>query len=146
MKLIFTILIIFSTISNLFGLKLTKSGNYVIDDIHKLMWQDTKANIRVILTQDHAIEYCTKLELNGFNDWRLATKNEYKYIIDKKRRSKIKINRAFRYKIQDDYWTFDRTWVRNFGKYGYYVKFKNGAIYYQNRTYPMYVRCVRNMR
>ena len=84
MKLIFTILIIFSTISNLFGLKLTKSGNYVIDDTNKLMWQDTKANIRVILTQEHAVEYCTKLQLNGFYDWRLATKDEYKYIIDKK--------------------------------------------------------------
>ena len=139
------ILLIISTIY-LFGIKLTKSGDYVIDDKNKLMWQDTQANTRVILTQDHAIEYCEKLLLNGFSDWKLPTVENYKLIIDLKRRAELKLNRVFRHKIADEYWTRDRTWVRNFGQYGYYVYFKSGAIYYQNRTYPMYVRCVRDMK
>ena len=143
MKILFIILI---GLTSLFGLKLTKSGSYVIDDEHKLMWQDTKNNKRVLLSHKHAIEYCDKLTLNGFEDWRLPLVEEYKYIIDKKRRNRSKINRAFRHNNPDDYWTNDRTWLRNFGKYGYYIKFKNGAIYYQNRTYPMYVRCLRVMR
>lgn len=130
----------------LFGLKLTKSGDYVIDDKNKLMWQDHQDNKRVIVTQDHAIEYCEKLTLNGFSDWRVPTIKNYKLIIDLKRRAELKINRAFRHKLPEEYWTSDRTWIRNLGQYGYFVYFKSGAIYYQNRTYPMYVRCVRDMK
>jgi len=143
MKII-TILII--SFVSLFALKLTKSGNYVIDDTHKLMWQDTKDNIILQLNHDEAISYCNKLKLDGFRDWRLPTVKNYLKIVDKQRRINIKINKAFRYRTQFDYWTNDRTWIRNFGLYGYYLKFENGAAYYQNRTYDMFIRCVRDMQ
>jgi len=127
--------------------KLTRSGDSIIDDQNKLMWQDTRENSKILLTQDHSIEYCEKLNLKGFSDWRLPTVKEYETIIDRKRtRAELMINKAFKFVLRDDYWSQDRTWKRNFGTYGYYVYFKSGAIYYQNRTYPKYVRCVRSLK
>ena len=142
---IFTLLCI--CMITLFAAKLTRSGNYVIDDKNKLMWQDTRDNTRILLTQDHAIEYCEKLNLNGFSDWKLPTVSNYETIVDKRRvQAQLMINRAFKYVKRDDYWASDRTWIRNFGEYGYYIFFKSGTIYYQNRTYPKYVRCVRKLK
>jgi len=142
---IFALLCIVTAV--LFATKLTKSGDYVIDDQNKLMWQDTKDNIRTSLTQERAIEYCKNLSLKGFKDWKLPTSEHYETIIDKTRRKEQPmINKAFKYTKRDAYWTSDRTWVRNFGKYGYYVLFKSGTIYYQNRTYEKYVRCVRDIK
>lgn len=142
---IFTLLFIVTLV--LSASKLTKSGSSVIDDKNKLMWQDTKDNVRILLTHEHAIEYCEKLNFKGFSDWKLPTIEEYKTIIDKKRvRDQLMINKAFKYTKRDDYWASDRTWIRNFGLYGYYVFFKSGTIYYQNRTYPKYVRCVRSLK
>ncbi len=131
----------------LFASKLTRSGNYIIDDQNKLMWQDSLENVKILLTQEHSVEYCKKLNFGGFSDWRLPNIEEYTTIIDKKRiTSQPQINKAFKYIKQDDYWASDRTWIRNFGLYGYYVFFKSGTIYYQNRTYPKYVRCVRSLK
>ena len=142
---IFTLLFICTL--TLFASKLTRSGNFVIDDKNKLMWQDMRANVKILVTQDHAIEYCEKLNLGGFHDWKLPTIENYETIINKKRiRTQLMINKAFKYVKRDDYWSSDRTWVRNFGAYGYYVFFKSGTVYYQNRTYPKYVRCVRNLK
>lgn len=131
----------------LFASKLTRSGNYIIDDQNKLMWQDSLENVKILLTQEHSVEYCKKLNFGGFSDWRLPNIEEYTTIIDKKRiTSQPQINKAFKYIKQDDYWASDRTWIRNFGLYGYYVFFKSGTVYYQNRTYPKYVRCVRSLK
>ena len=140
------LLLILVTIVSVYGIKLTKSGDYVIDDKNKLMWQDTKDNIRVIVTHEHAIEYCSILRISGFSDWRLPTVEDYKLVIDKNRKRELMIHKSFKYVKADEYWTQDRTWIRNFGQYAYYVFFKSGSIYYQNRTYPMYVRCVRDLK
>ena len=41
------------------------------------------------------------------------------------------------------YWT-DDTLLRMFGYYGHYMNFKNAIVYYENKSYPKYVRCVRD--
>ena len=131
----------------LFATKLTKSGDYIIDDTHKIMWQDSIENIKIRLMHDEAIDYCDKLSTDGFSDWRLSSTQEYTYIIDKSRiKEEIMINKTFKYVMKDDYWASDRTWVRNFGRYAYYIFIKSGSIYYQNRTYKKFVRCVRDMK
>jgi len=142
---ILTLLTLFSLM--LFASKLTRSGDYIIDDHNKLIWQDTRENLKILLTQKEAKEYCEKLTLSAFSDWKLPSIKEYETIINKKRiATQAKINKAFKYVRQDNYWASDRTWSRNFGLYGYYVYFKSGTVYYQNRTYPKYVRCVRNLK
>ncbi|MEA2017375.1 MAG: DUF1566 domain-containing protein [Campylobacterota bacterium] len=144
MKILF---ILFTSTILLFAIKLTKSGDYVIDDTHKIMWQDSMENVKVRVTHKKAIEYCDKLSANGFSDWRLPSKEEYTYIVDKSRiKKEIMIDKSFKYVLQDDYWAADRTWIRNFGRYAYYIFIKSGSIYYQNRTYEKFVRCVRDMK
>jgi len=142
---IFTVLCLF--LITLSAAKLTKNGDSVIDDTNRMMWQDSKDNVKILLIQDDAIEYCEKLTLHGFTNWRLPSIEEYKTIIDKSRqRTELMIDKTFKYALRDDYWSRDRTWTRNFGHYGYYVFFKSGSVYYQNRTYPKYVRCVRSLK
>ncbi len=139
-------IILFSALL-LFGAKLTKSGEYIIDDSNKLMWQDSYDNIKIRLTQEEAVRYCEDLHFSGFSDWRLPSTEEYKTIIDKTRvKEELMINKAFKYILPESYWSSDRTWIRNFGLYGYFVFFKSGAIYYQNRTYKKFVRCVRSIK
>ena len=138
------ILIISSSI--LLAIDMRKSGDTVVDKKHNLIWQDHQHNVKIIVTHQHALEYCEKLTQSGSSSWRVPTVEEYKYIIDKSRvKDELMINRAFYHVKQDDYWANDRTWIRNFGKYAYYVFLKSGTIYYQNRTYPKYIRCVRDM-
>lgn len=137
-------LIIFINLQ-LFSSNLIKSADTVVDKKHNLIWQDHKENSLFRLSQEHAVEYCEKLEQSGFNDWRLPTVAEYKYIIDKTRKDEIMIDKHFKYIIQSGYWTQDRTW-RTLGRYGYYIFFKSGTAYYDNRSYAKYVRCVRDMK
>ncbi|MEA3289533.1 MAG: DUF1566 domain-containing protein [Campylobacterota bacterium] len=140
----FLIVLLFCTVS-LFGTSLTKSGDYVIDKENKLMWQDTKDNVFKIVSHITAPEYCEKLTLGGFNNWRVPKVKEYELIIDKTRDIELKIDKAFKYTLPVGYWAKDRTW-RTLGKWGYYVYFKSGAVYYENRTYPKLVRCVRDFK
>ena len=132
--------------SALFGVGMRKSGDTVVDRQHRLIWQDHKHNTKILVNHEQALDYCANLDQSGATNWRLPKVEEYKYIIDKSRvDEQLMINRAFFHVLQDDYWAEDRTWLRNFGKYAYYVFLKSGAIYYQNRSYKKYVRCVRDM-
>jgi len=140
-------MIIFISSIYLFSANLTKSGDYVIDKKHHMMWQDTQDNINIVTSHIKASSYCEKLKLGGYSNWRVPTREDYKYIIDKTREQDEEpmINRAFEYTLLADYWIADRTW-RNFGRWGYYIFFKSGAIYYENRTYPKLIRCVRDIK
>ena len=141
MRLIFLVLISFIYI---FGENFFRNDSYVVDKQHKLMWQDTKDNVFIRKNQNNAIKYCEELNFLDFTNWKLPTREQYKYIIDKKRKDELMINRKFKYTLAEDYWTNETTW-RNLGRYGYYVYFKSGVIYYNNKTYLKFVRCVREL-
>lgn len=130
---------------SLYSDSLVKSGDYVIDKANKKMWQDTEDNVKLLFSQDGAKKYCETLNLGGHSDWRLPKIDDLKQIVDKSRKEELKVSKKFTYVLADDYWAVNRTW-RNLGQYGYYVFFKSGAIYYQNRTYPKYVKCVRDLK
>ncbi len=140
---ILTLLIFF--ISYSFSSNFFKNGDYVIDKVHNLYWQDTIDNINILKNQEGAVEYCENLYSSGHSDWVLPTREQYKYIIDKTRKDEKLINRRFEYILSDHYWTSDRTW-RNFYRWGYYIHFKSATFYYENKTYPKYVRCVREAK
>lgn len=140
-----TFLILITLLINLNGAGLKKSGNFVIDKTNNLMWQDSKDNITMLGSQKEAVKYCKSLNQSGYTDWKLPSVEEYKTIIDKTRRDEVMINRAFKYILPEGYWTKDRTW-RNFGVWGFYIYFKSGAAYYENRTYPKFFRCVRKIK
>jgi len=140
-----SLIILFISFICLFGANIYKNGSVVIDEEHALMWQDTKDNITAIKTHITAQDYCTMITLGGFDNWRMPDNDEYEYIIDKSREDgQPLINTAFSYALPADYWTDDRTW-RTFGRYGYYIFFNSGNIYYENRSYPKLVRCIRDI-
>ncbi len=126
---------------SLFGAELFKESNIVYDKKNKLAWQDTKDNVTQIASQDDSIKYCEELTLDGYSNWRLPSVDEYKTIIDLTRKDELMINRTFKYTLPSDYWTKDRTW-RTLWRYGYYIFFKSGSVYYENRSYKKLIRCV----
>jgi len=133
------------TIFSLYANSFYKNGATVTDPVHKLLWQDSKDNIILRGSQDSANKYCDSLTQNGHTNWRLPTKDEYQYIIDTTiKTEKPKINKAFHFILPTGYWTTSRTWMKNFGRYGYYVLFSSGSIYYENRSYKKFYRCVRD--
>jgi len=139
------IIILILSINYIFASNFFKNTDLVVDTQHKLYWQDTKDNITILKDQKGAIEYCENLILHGYDDWSLPTKEQYRYIIDKTRKDELLIHRRFEYILSDHYWTQDTTW-RNFGRWGYFIYFKSGTFYYDNKTYPKYVRCVREYK
>ena len=121
---------------------LTKSTSFVYDTSNGAIWQDSVENITLRLSFEEAKSYCKKLSISGKSNWHLASRDEYKTILDKTREDEHQINKAFKYSMPVDYWTSDATW-RNFWRYGYYVFMKSGSIYYDNKTYKKFVRCVK---
>ncbi len=128
---------------SLFSANIFKSGSYVNDKENNLQWQDVRDNTIMLGSQEKAVEYCEQLSLGGYTNWRLPSKDECEYIVDKTREDEKMINKAFQYVIQEGYWTSSRTW-RSFGRYGYYFHIKSGTLYYENRSYPKFFRCVRD--
>ena len=139
------LLVLCVCILSLYGSKVYKKGEVVVDTSNKLVWQDTKDNIMLRISQEDAVQYCEDLVFSGLKDWRLPSVEEYKTIIDKTRPDENMIKKIFYYNLPDNYWASDRTWIRNFGRYGYYIFFKSGTAYYQNRTYKKFVRCVHSL-
>ena len=138
------LIILFIGFIGLCGETLYKKGSFVKDISHNLMWQDTKDNTFMLGSQEEAIIYCENLSLGGYKNWELPTKKQYEYIIDNNRKDKLKIHKAFKNVVEFGYWSSSRTW-RNFGKYGYYFLVKSGSLYYENRTYSKFFRCVRDV-
>lgn len=121
---------------------LNRSNSYVYDDKNGLIWQDSKDNITLRLSFNEAIKYCENGTFAGKKTWRLPTREDYKHIINKNIKAEHKINKAFKYSMPVDYWIGESTW-RSLGRYGYYVFMKSGTIYYDNKSYKKFVRCVR---
>ncbi len=97
-----------------------------------LMWQDNKDNITMKIDKISADNYCNKLALNGFSDWRLPDSDDLENL--KTKQDKLK------YVIDEKYWS-------DYGK----VNFSNNdinAFLGENITDPdshySYMRCVRN--
>jgi hypothetical protein len=109
------------------------------------MWQDAKDNTIMLGSQEKANEYCQLLDHHGFTNWRLPDSDEALLIVDKTRDDEMMIDKAFGYVLQEGYWTSSRTW-RSFGRYGYYLFIKSGTLYYENRSYPKFFRCVRDIK
>ena len=104
------VILLFVFANYLYSNVMVKEGSVVKDLTYNLVWQDNKETTFMLGSQDEAIKYCKQLILNGYSKWKLPTKEQYQYIIDKTRKGNIKINKAFKNVLQVDYWTSSRTW------------------------------------
>jgi len=116
---------------------------YIEEDAH-LMWQDQFYNdaedggysryhsVGKVGTWNHAIDYCRRLNYNGYSDWRLPTANELKHVHNKH-------GQVFNYYRGDDFWSSTPTTGSK-----YYVVYAVDAYQYKrNKRETNYIRCVR---
>ena len=106
-----------------------------------LIWQDNKDAKTIKKDWDGAKEYCKNLDLGGYSDWRLPTKDELASIIDKTNTPTIKT--GFKNVSSSDYWSssqvswkVSKAWEMDFSS-GY-------THYYSNKSNKHFVRCVVN--
>jgi hypothetical protein len=121
----------------------TREGvnNTVTDHITGLMWQDNSEAKTTNKTWSEAITYCEGLSLGGYNNWRLPSVEELMSITDKGRYN-LSIDPVFTNVVSDSYWsaTTDASYTSYaWGVYFYY----GGYVYWYDKTYSYYVRCVR---
>lgn len=137
-------LLLITLISLNASLKRDKKKEVVFDYQNKLVWQDSKENLIVMLSQPDATEYCSELMHGGYGDWRIPKAEEYKTIVDKKNKPNH-IHKAFRYVINEGYWAEKVHW-RTMWTYADYMHFLSGTVYYDTKTKKKHIRCVRNLR
>ena len=136
------------------------SGDVYYDKKSGLTWQDNKEVVEKVYELESgifntgAIEYCTKLELNGFDDWRLPTLREYINILDiSKNNPAIRVD--FKYVVlkennntREYYWTstlLNKMQKNTKFKYVYMIELVDGSFYHSNyEEKAHFVRCVRN--
>ena len=122
----------------------------IVDKSLNLMWQDDKEGAQNKLFLKDAINYCKKLDLKSFSNWRLPTYEELLSIGDYEV-YKPSVNPKFKNNASGHYWSI----VYKRVAYGdewkaindYYVKriyFSDGFSYDNDRTGKAYVRCVRS--
>ncbi|HIP12278.1 MAG TPA: DUF1566 domain-containing protein [Arcobacter sp.] len=136
--------LVFITLSLSYSQNLIKNGSYVIDKKLYLSWQDTRENVNIRHSYDGALKYCQDLRLGDYDNWELPSRKQYKTIIDMSRKDELMISRQFKYIMPVDYWTQDTRW-QSLNRYAYYVFFKSGSIYFNNKSHEKFVRCVRKM-
>lgn len=118
----------------------TSLENLVYDSKTKLFWQDELIVSK--LSWKQAIFYCKKLELGGFNDWRLPKLKEILSIVDYKK-SEPAINKSFKnIKFEDGfYWSI--THDKNHINQAFLLEFYHGRVKTANINQSQYIRCVR---
>lgn len=114
-----------------------------IDKKTGLMWQDTKDTIEEPTTYDDAIEYCKKLPLEGYSDWRVPTITELKSIVDYNKYDPAIID-GFKNVLSDYYWSSSPNVSGSSG--AWFVYFSNGYDYWGNKSNSRLVRCVRDSK
>lgn len=103
-----------------------------------LMWQDDYTSKTIERDWKDAKKYCSELELGGFSDWFLPSKNLLENIVDKRRNPTIK--KEFKFIVSGDYWSSS---LLSDSFTAWLVRFKDGHTYSYFGIYSNYVRCAR---
>jgi len=113
--------------------------NTVRDNYTGLIWQ--KSDDGKKRKHFYAKEYCQKLVLDGFKDWRLPTYNELYYLADRTKKNPSIDTAYFKARADDWYWTSTKTsWD---DQSAWVIRFFNGYGNDYDLTYGNYTRCVR---
>ena len=112
----------------------------VLDSSSYLMWQDNLSVKTLKRGLKDAKEYCYKLKLSNYTDWRLPSIEELKSIADITTKSPA-INKAFK-NVKSDFYISASPRLSDIDTI-MYMDFKNGHKYEASRRGKGYVRCVR---
>ncbi len=109
----------------------------VVNSKTSKMYSDAKPSPRMHFFA--AWEYCKKMDLAGFDDWRVITKDEARDLLELSRRT-VTVKHAFKNVQKESYWTatedrFEQAW---------YVDFDLGRYSTRKYTNRYRVICIRD--
>lgn len=119
--------------------KYKRTGEFIVSS-SELMWQDTEDTKRVNTTFTGAKEFCDNLTLEGYDDWRLPSKQELSWIVDINR--KPTINKEFVNVRESSYWSISD--YKNSKYYAWVLYFDSGNSGSYSKNKRSFVRCVRD--
>ncbi len=88
-----------------------------------------------------AWDYCQKMDLAGYDDWRVITKDEARDLLELSR-SKVNVKHAFRNVKEEIYWTSTQD---RFGE-AWYIDFDLGRYSTKKETYKYRAICTRDIK
>ena len=118
------------------GLSWLYSAEIFTDKTTGLVWQDKS----VKKEWNDAKEYCQNLIFEGKSDWRLPSTKELQSIVDIKKYDPA-IKDGFKNVTSNVYWSSYENVSSN--SEAWCVYFKSGRTSHRNKSYKLYVRCVR---
>lgn len=125
----------------------TRDGklNVVTDNISGLMWEDMETSSEE-LTWKEAKKYCDKLELAGFDDWRMPTIKELQSTMDNALLgSKYTLNSVFEYQETKNPAHWSSTVGAKVSTTAWIADFKTGVTGWGDMRERHPVRCVREI-
>jgi hypothetical protein len=122
------------------------TNNTVLNTNTLQMWQDDSNCITNTYTWIDAINYCSSLNLAGFNDWRLPNINELNTLVDDTRYAPSMDNIVFEQIVTSNYWSGTSHARSGFEDKAWRIEFQYGKINYAVKTSEYYVRCVRDFK
>ncbi len=119
------------------------AGQTIYDKTTSLVWQDSKDNTKLSITYPQAQEYCSKLVIGKYSDFRIPTMDELQTIIDYKNYDPA-IIKGFEYVSNEAYWT--TTPFADDEKIVWLIHFKKGERTVKDKHYDRYIRCVQSLK
>lgn len=119
----------------------TNENNTIIDNVTNLQWQDDE--LADVMLWSTAEEYCSELTLDGFDDWRLPSRNELMNIIDYSK-TEAPFSSVSEHTLENGrYWTASKVADNPTGE-AWSVDFSLNSQHEESlRSAQRYVRCVR---
>ena len=115
----------------------------IYDSTTSLIWQDANENDDLSVTYHEAKEYCAKLVIAEYKDFRIPTLFELQSIIDYKN-YKPAILTGFNYAPNETFWS--TTPFANDKEYVWTINFKKGDRNIKAMHYDRHIRCVQKVK
>jgi len=111
------------------------------DEKTGLVWQDNQDVAKIEKTYAKAVEYCDKLKVDGFEDWRLPTLAESYTIVDMTR-DRPALKSGFEMRVSERFWTVT-PFAEDPEKDAWRLSMSYGEAEPYTKSRAHHVRCVR---
>ena len=114
-----------------------------VDKRTQLMWQDNAASKHLEGDWYDAMDYCKRIQLAGFSDWRLPSVGELYTLIDVRNYDPASIEGLSNVE-SEDYWSASES-VDDLSD-AWLVYFEDGVVNHYSKSRERHIRCVRNLQ